>query len=226
MRVLRLAHEVPIHALQRFATDLRNERYESEPSYRQRAYHDFPQVIDLFAHPEFYRGRPVTLRGTLRKVTKFDLGKNSLDLDQAYEGWLYTSDCQGNPVVVVFTSKDDRIPVKGDIQEEVSFTGYFFKMYGYEAYDTTRKAPLILAGEVESIPHSYRPVYHSVRTEWYVATALAFLIGCYLVWQTNLREFPTRPSLKVDPDFNHFPPRQHPATETQLSHSIAEPEDS
>lgn len=226
LRVLRLAHDVPIHRLERFATDLRNERYEAVPSYQARPAQEFPQVVDLFTHPDFYRGRPVTIKGTLRKLTKFDVGRNSLDLDQAYEGWVYTPDSQGNPVVVVFTSKDDRLPVKGDLQEEVRLTGYFFKMYGYEAFDATRKAPLILAGEMEFIPHRTRSAYSPVQTEWYVATGLAFLLGCYLVWQTNLRELPAAPPLKVDPDFNHFPPRLHPAIEPDASHLIAEPEDS
>ena len=225
LRILRLAQEVPLSRLRDFADQNREERRESSPNYRRRKRGDFPQFVDLFTHPNFYRGRPVTIHGVMRKLTKFDLGKNRLDLDQAYEGWVYTPDSQGNPVVVVFTSKDERLPVNGDIQEEVSFTGYFFKMYGYDAHDTTRKAPLFLAGEVECTPHPYRAVYHRIRGEWYVLTALAFAFGCYMVWAVNRREMPPRPLPQVEPDFTHFPPLEYPAADPSLPRTITETED-
>lgn len=226
LRILRLAAEIPLRKQQRFAEQIRSERRELNPGYRRRKPEDFPQFVDLFTHPEVYRGRLVTLHGTMRKLTKFDLGQNSLDLDQVYEGWIYTPDSQGNPAVVVFTSKDERLPVNGDIQEEVEFTGYFFKMYGYEAEDAARKAPLMIAGEVEWMPHPYKAVYHPWGLKWYAGATLVFLIGCYLVWQTNRREMPPRPLPQVEPDFNHFPPRNHPAPDPHLPHSMTEPEDS
>jgi hypothetical protein len=129
-------------------------------------------------------------------------------------------------VVVIFTSKDERLLVNGDIQEEVQFTGYYFKMYGYDAEDTTRKAPMILAGEVEWTPHPYKAVYHQLPLGWYGLATLVFLIGCYMVWQTNRREMPPRPPAQVEPDFNHLPPREHPAPDPFLPHSMTEPEDS
>jgi hypothetical protein len=180
----------------------------------------------LFTRPDVYRGRPVTIHGVMRKLTRFDLGENSLGLDEAYEGWVYTSDSQGHPVVVIFTSKDERLPVKGDLQEEVRFTGYFFKMYGYEAVDTARKAPLILAGEVECVPHPYRSAYQPIGIEWYALATLAFLIGWYMLWLVNRREMPPRPLPQVEPDFNHFPPLEHPVTDPSLPHAVVETEDS
>jgi len=226
LRVLRLAAEVPLRRQQRFAAEIRSERRELTPTYKLRREEDFPQFVDLFAHPEFYRGHCVTMHGVMRKLTKFDLGKNSLDLDQAYEGWVYTPDSQGNPLVVIFTSKDDRLPVNGDIQEEVQFTGYYFKMYDYDAEDEARKAPMIIAGEVEWIPHPYKPVYHRLGIGWYAAATLAFVIGCYVVWQANRREMPPRPLPQVEPDFHHFPPHEHPAPDPFLPRSMTETEDS
>jgi len=223
---LRLAHDVPLRRLERFAAEMRAERRESTPSYQQRRLEDFPQFVDLFTRPDYYRGRPVTLHGIMRKVTKFDVGENSLDIGQVYEGWVYTPDSQGNPAVVVFTSKDERLPVKGDIQEEVEFTGYFFKMYGYDAHDTARKAPLILAGDVVCIPHPEHHVYRQLGIEWYAVATLAFLVGWYLVWQMTRQEMRPRPLPKVEPDFKHFPPLDHPAPDPFLPRSIVETEDS
>ena len=226
LRTLRLAHDVPLKRLEQAAADIRNERRESTPSYKQRRFEDFPQFVDLFTRPEFYRGRPVTLHGVMRKLTRFDLGKNPQELDHAYEGWVFTPDSQGNPVVVVFTSKDERLSVNGDIQVEVRFTGYYFKMYGYDAHDTTRKAPLILAGEVEFSPHPYRAVYKQLGIEWYAAATLGFLVCWYLFWQMTRQAKPFRPLQQIEPDFNHFPPREHAAPAPCLPHSIVETEDS
>ena len=226
LRILRLAQEVPLRKQQRFAAEIKAERRETTPSYKRRKKEDFPQFVDLFTHPEFYRGQPVTLQGVMRKLTKFDVGPNSLDLGEAYEGWVYTPDSQGNPAVVVFTSKDERLPVNGDIQEEVRFTGYYFKMYGYDAHDTTRKAPLIIAGEVEWVPHPYKAVYHGISRGWYALTGLAFLVICYIVWQVNRIEMPPRPASQIEPDFTHFPPREHPAPDPFISKTVAETEDS
>jgi hypothetical protein len=226
LRVLRLASEVPLHRLEQIAADMKAERHTENPIYRHRKLEDFPQFVDLFMHSDFYRGRPVTIQGVIRKLTKFDLGKNGVGLDQAYEGWVYPKDSQGNPLVVVFTSKDERLPVHGNLQEEVYFTGYYFKMYGYDAYDTERKAPLILAGEVNWRPRHRGPSYGPIGIFWYGAAAFAFAIGCYMVWQTNRREMPPRPPLGIEPDFTHTPPREHPATDRSLPHAIAETEDS
>lgn len=226
LRILRLAHDIPLKRLERFAAKIRWEQRETTPAYRQKRVEDFPQFVDLFTRPDVYRGRPVTIHGVMRKLTRFELGDNKLGLDQAYEGWVYTPDSQGNPIVVVFTSKDERLPVQGDLQEEVKFTGYFFKMYGYDAHDTARKAPLIIAGDVESIPHPYKTAYQRIGIEWYALTGMAFLLGMYMWWQTNRREMPPRPLSQVEPDFNHFPPLEHPAPDPTLPQTVVETEDS
>ena len=226
LRVLKLAQEIPRSRLERFATEIRAERRTMVPSYKRIPAHDFPQFVDLFTHPDFYRGRPVTIHGIMRKLTKFDVGRNSLGLKHAYEGWIYTGDSQGNPVVVVFTHKDDLLPVQGDIQEEVKFTGYYFKMYGYDAQDTTRKAPMIIAGEVEVFPHPYQSAYPNIELHWYLAAALGFFLLCYIVWQSNRHEMPPRPRSMVEPDFTHFPPREHLALDPFLHHTPTETEDS
>ncbi|RLS81006.1 MAG: hypothetical protein DWI02_04540 [Planctomycetota bacterium] len=226
LRVLRLASEVPLRRQEQFAAEIRTERRTLNPSYKRRRPDEFPQFADLFTHPEFYRGRPVTLRGVMRKLTKFELGKNKLGLDEAYEGWVYTSDSQGNPAVVIFTSKDDQLPVNGDIQEEVEFTGYYFKMYGYDAQDVTRKAPMLLAGEVKWIPHPYKSAYKPLGFMWYFLATLGFLLTGYLVWQANRKELPRRPPLEIEPDFRHFPPMEHPAPSPLLPRSMTETEDS
>jgi hypothetical protein len=98
-------------------------------------------------------------------------------------------------------------------------------MYGYDAHDMTRKAPMILAGEVEWQPHPDKSFYTTWGIEWYALATMGFLLACYMIWQTNRKEMPPRPPLAIEPDFLHFPPREHPAPNTLLRHSAPEPED-
>jgi len=44
---------------------------------------------------------------------------------------------------------------------------------------------MIIAGEVELRSASLQAVYHRLHTGWYGVVTLHFLVGIYLVWQTN-----------------------------------------
>lgn len=211
-RALMLSQEVPLSKQEEFAADFREQRRLENPRYAKRKPTDFHPFVDLFQNPDAYRGRPVSLHGVLRKLTRFDPGKNSLGIESAYEGWLYTDDGQGNPTVVVFTHKPENLSVGGDLTEEIRVTGYFLKMYGYEAQDVTRKAPLILAGEVEWRPGPEKYVAKSLSVETYLLVSFIVFMIAYAMWQTNRREMtgPARPQSEVD--FSKFPPIEYSTT--------------
>jgi hypothetical protein len=121
----------------------------NDPKKWQRSTKPF---IDLFKNPDLYRGKPVTLVGTMRKLTTFAAEEeNEYDLTRLYEAWIFPEDGQGNPVAVVFTQKPEALPLGDEVNEHVRVTGYFFKMYAYPAHDTTRVAPMLLARTVERV---------------------------------------------------------------------------
>lgn len=211
-RMLQLAEETPLSRQEEFAADFREERRLANTRYAKRKPSEFQPFVDLFQNPDEYRGRPVSLHGVLRKLTKFDPGKNSLGIDEAYEGWLYTDDAQSNPTVIVFTSKPQKLSVGGDLTEEIRVTGYFLKMYGYEAQDVTRKAPLLLAGEVEWRPSPEKYVAKSLSLETYLLVGFIVLLVGYAMWQTNRREMTGRPRPQTEVDFSKFPPAEYSST--------------
>ncbi len=214
-RILQLAQEVPLTRQKEYADVFREERRQSHPRYSKRKPSEFPNFVDLFQSPDDYRGRPVSLHGVLRKLTKFDPGKNSQGIAEAYEGWLYTDDSQGNPTVIVFTGKPQDLPVGGDLTEEIRVTGYFFKMYGYDAQDVARKAPLLLAGEIEWRPGPKGYVAKPLSLEAYlIATFVVFVVG-YAAWQSNRHQMARRVKPPVEADFSKLPPVEHPPTTLQ-----------
>jgi hypothetical protein len=210
--MLWLCRTVGTPAIAQFAHEFREQRRLANPRYAKLPAHEFPTFVDVFQHPQVYRGRPVTLRGYFRRLVKYEPGENDLGIRHVYEGWLYTLDSQSNPAVVIFTKKPEGLPIGGDLTEEVQFSGYFLKMYGYAAQDTTRKAPLFIAGEVQWFPHPPPAQPIAVPLWLYAAAPLVAAALAWGLWQWNrkrilARRLPTvlNPSGR---DFDAYPPAE------------------
>lgn len=151
---------------------------------------------EVLEHPQDYRGQLVSMRGCLRRLVKYDPGRNTMGFRHVYEGWVYPDDAQGNPVVVIFTKKPNGLPMGANVCEDVQFTGYFLKNFGYEAHDVPRKAPLFLAGGVDWLEMP-ELMATAAPTGWgYVSTAVLFFAGVFgLVRMHQDRRFfrPTSP---------------------------------
>ncbi len=178
-----LCRQLEPRDLARLAEETRQLWISGKPADEQKK--PWQPFVEVFQNPEAFRGHPVTLHGYFRKLVKYDPGKNDLGFRHVYEGWMYTDDSQSNPAVVIFTKKPDQLPVGADITEEVHFTGYFLKMYGYHAQDTTRRAPLFVAGEVTWIPHRPANERATIPTWAYVTTALVVLAAIVAVVHLN-----------------------------------------
>lgn len=180
--MLWLCREIGVDNLAQFARAFRGER-SAEPSV----------FVDVFRHPEAYRGRPVTLEGRLRRLVKFAPGANDFGARHVYEGWVYTEDSQHNPAVVIVTKKPPELPLGGDLSEHVRCTGYFLKLYGYEAQDATRSTPLFVAGELEWAPQA-APPQPAVASPWsYAATTVFAILAVWGLWRSHQRQHARRP---------------------------------
>lgn len=154
---------------------------------RDRPFREFRIFADLFRHPEQYTGHPVRLRGYLRKLVAYPAGENAFGLETLYEGWLFTEHSQGNPVVVVTTDLPEplRSQIGSDLINGVEVTGYFFKLYGYEAGDAVRLAPLVLAPRMQWDP----PRDGGGPSAVVAASAVALIVGIVgIVWYWHRQE--------------------------------------
>ncbi len=126
------------------ARHLAGRRAELEPANLDRK-GQVPLFADMFRNPQAYTGQLVSLRGHIRKVMSYPADENDFGVTTLHELWLFPADSQSNPVVVVCTELPADFPKDSEIIDNVSVTGYFFKVYGYQAQDAARGAPLILA---------------------------------------------------------------------------------
>ena len=111
---------------------------------------------DLLARPERYRGLPIRLQGTARRILRLDdLPAGIAPKGSLFEAWTFTGDSRGYPYVLVFEDAPEGLPGGDDVNAFVVFHGYFFKLLAYSAADKPRKAPM-LVGRLEYIPEDRR----------------------------------------------------------------------
>ncbi len=188
--ILARARDTDLKTLKAAARVHLDERLKVEKfrRYRENPDREFPMFVDLFANaknPEIHHGKLVTLTGHLRRLLAMPAGKNDHGIDTLYEAWLYTDDSQQHPAVVVCTSVPDGMLDAFNARElldHVSVTGYFFKMFGYDAKDARRFAPMILGKRLEwhrPAPPAPPLVPESVI---YVTIVVVLTIGVGTLW--------------------------------------------
>ena len=112
-----------------------------------------PTRSDLMNRPAQWRGKVVKLHGHLRRLRalpadielqKFGIGPSY------YEGWIFQDQYGAHPVCVLVTSLPEGLVPAENLNVEVDFAGFFYKVYGYASAQTKqgdrvmREAPLLI----------------------------------------------------------------------------------
>jgi hypothetical protein len=152
-----------------------------QPHYR------FSLYAGLLNDPAAYRGKLLTLRGHIRRLEEMPLMDGDRDLGTAYQAYLFTDDSRTHPYIVVCRFVPPEMPRGGDIAEEVEVTGYFFKIYAYDAQDTARVAPLIIAQRLNWFPHQANlPLISPLLGGVLAAAAILMLI--VVLWRISAKD--------------------------------------
>ena len=96
----------------------------------------------LWQNPGLYRGVPIHLLGTARRVLRYPCKLTP-------SGWIYeasiiTPDATKHPFVCMFEEAPTGLPLGPNLSERVVFNGYFLKIWKYQASDVARGAPLLI----------------------------------------------------------------------------------
>jgi len=189
-RVLAQAGKVDSQQLRKRAHALWDEAeraFRSDPKNKGRMYSQF---VDIVQRPDQFRGKPVTLKGYIQGLDTMDAGENDEGLQTLHQAYLYTADSLQNPYVVVTREIPPDIPrpKKGSPTNDVTVTGYFFKIWSYEAQRGNWAGPLILADRLEWNPG---PPPLSSRIEFKIALAATLallLLGLILLLARQRRD--------------------------------------
>ncbi|MGD9647992.1 MAG: hypothetical protein AB7U73_19930, partial [Pirellulales bacterium] len=107
----------------------------------------------LFRQPSAYRGRVIDLVGTVRQAIEKDAPANRQGIKSYYQLSLQPEDNPASPIVIYCLTLPPEFPVGAKINVPVRLTGIFFKRWVYQAGDTIRLAPLVLAATVDWQPN-------------------------------------------------------------------------
>ncbi len=172
-------------------------------------------VTHLWERPELYRGVPIHLLGTARKVMRYEskLSKTGW----LYEAWISSTETSKVPYDCVFEDAPKGLPIGTDISERVVFNGYFLKILKYEAADVARGAP-VLVGRIGWEPHELSaPADNRMNPtlRWTLIGLGVMFVISMARWVVQLRRLFTRPAQlessiasptdELDPvDLNHW----------------------
>ncbi len=152
-RVLAYARDVDSRDVKKAARAFLEQRWEHS-KWHKRPRDKFPVYVDIYLHPESYQGRPVIMKGHVQRTVRGKASQNEFGIEEICEAWLYTEDSQSNPTVVVATGFPEGFPIGEKAIDHVTVTGYIYRMYTYNARDTRRFAPLLVAHEIRWTPPS------------------------------------------------------------------------
>jgi hypothetical protein len=149
----------------------------------------FSQLLD---RPGRYRGLPIHLQGTAKRILIHDEVQPELSSrGRLHEAWVFTDDSQGFPYVLVFEAAPPGLPVGNDVNELVAFDGYFLKLMAYQAADGPRVAPLLIGRlgwsppQREAAPTVLGLPRHALR--WVVAVLFLLTTLRLLSWALRTR---------------------------------------
>ena len=142
---------------------------------------------ELFGQPRSFRGRPVRIRGTLRRLQQVPAPGNTLGIETYWQGWLDPEGGPSSPIVTYFLALPETIQPGMRIIEPVEVVGYFFKRWAYQATDTIRTAPLVMAAEPSPLTPPSTPRETSITTVLVWTGGILAMISLLLFAKTRLR---------------------------------------
>jgi hypothetical protein len=125
---------------------------EVSPQALEKAAGGHVPFSSLMNDPARYRGQPVHIEGTLRRLERRTVGENDFGVSEYWEGWMFTAESDNNPYRVVMASVPEGVPHGFTIEVPVAFTGYFFKLQGYPSNGGLHKAPVLIGPTIRPLP--------------------------------------------------------------------------
>jgi len=163
---------------------------EAAPGELEEASRGRVSFAQLFRQSKDYRGHLVRLRGTVRGAFPMYAPKNDYGIDRYHQLWLFPDDNPSSPIILFSLEIPEDFPTGMALVERAEATGFFFKRLAYEATDTLRTAPCVLAGGIRWEKPSPAPSLEpgdpgSPWTVFGMAMLFSACLAVYIYWRTR-----------------------------------------
>lgn len=179
--------------------------------------------LQLDQQTDEYRGRLVTLAGTIRKVKRMDAPENAFGIEHYYQLWLQPEARSPQLVVIYSLNVPDDFPPGDELDETATLTGFFFKRWVYQSAGGIVTAPLVLAKAFQwqpkpvEAPAPTPAIGEQIMLAIGTATVLALLTVSYVfVRNRKAQDELPRPAKRVDLSKLDLPAEASPDHEAML----------
>jgi hypothetical protein len=142
-QAVRDKHPIEIRDSAAYATLLQRTR-ETPPDELTRQARRDVFWTQLYERPAAYRGVPIHLEGTARKVLTHEVGPSMSPKGRLYEVWFFSDENRSFPYVVTIEDPPPGLAVGHDVSLRMTVDAYFLKQMSYRAADVARWAPMLV----------------------------------------------------------------------------------
>ncbi len=174
------------------------ERQQTFKAMNKRARPDL-MYAHLFKEPDRYRGELVRLKLRITRALATDANDNgkARNLARTYEAYGYTDESAPNYYALVLTDLPADFPLRHDMQEDVTFVGYFFKLLAIQSRDDKHRAVPMLIGKL--FWHENPPVKLPFEMKWVYILGFGIIAAVMLVVRFTFNLQPLRPRSVLPP---------------------------
>jgi hypothetical protein len=125
---------------------------------------------ELFNDSDLFRGRFLTLAGTLRRWQKLPPPSDRPDAPPVYEGWFFTEDGGPlHPYHIISVESPPGLPEGDQIAVSVKITGCFLKKSSYRTLRGMNSAPILLVKQPRILSRKSESRKAAVESQTYAA---------------------------------------------------------
>lgn len=153
----------------------------------------------LLKQPDFYRGKVVTIRGTVRREELANAPNNAVGITSYHRLWIEPQGGANWPIVVYCLNLDEQFPRGDQLKVPVTATGYYFKNWSYPYQGGLGIAPVVLSKQIEwtsNVADATRRKQAQVSLQQMVVIAIVFAI-LVVFWVVRSTRRPSRRRLSV-----------------------------
>ena len=137
----------------------------------------------LLHQPESYRGRVVTIRGTVLREEVQTPAKNERGIETYHRLWIRPHGGGSTPFVVYALELPARFPRGDNLRVPVVIHGYYFKNWSYAWNSQMALAPVVLAKSFDWQPPKVARRVTTISTSaLLIAIGIACLVGVAVAW--------------------------------------------